>query len=463
MEQDRNDSLAELDGVVEMDPSGNSGKPEKKKKKKHHLVRNLIILAVVAAAGFGSWRYYSSKQTSDSSTAAAVVRTYTVTKQSLATTVVANGTIASQSTTNVTCSQNYNVESINVAVGDSVEEGDIIAVLDTSELEKQIARAVESDNESLETMAKNVQNALDAKEYAWSQQPQLSDYSDDQNQTAQEKYDAAYAEWAHNFASVNGNYYDLLDEYNDALENGVEDTNLEDLRESLSECTIKATASGTITQMNLTVGSAPSGTAAVISDLNNLQVSVYVDEYDILNVKAGMTAVVTSDVVSGKEFAATVKSTSPVSSGSGYEVVVTINDPTSELLIGMDAQVTITLSSEDDVYLVPIDAVGTDDSGNSVVYMQQSDGTFSPVTVTTGDQNDYYIVISGDNVTEGMVIRASANESDATVNETSDEETDDSSENSFNFGMGGGNDMGGGQAPSGGGGGAPSGGGPGGN
>ncbi|MGN1389801.1 MAG: efflux RND transporter periplasmic adaptor subunit, partial [Bulleidia sp.] len=329
MEQDRNDSLAELDGVVEMEPPGNSEKPGKKpEKKKRHLLRNLIILAVVIAAGFGGWKYYSAKQNSGSSETAAVVRTYTVTKQSLASTVVADGTIASQSTTNVTCSQNYNVESINVSVGDTVNEGDIIAVLDTSELEKQIARAVESDNESLETMAKNVQNALDAKEYAWSQQPQLSDYSDDQNQTAQEKYDAAYAEWAHNFASVNGNYFDLLDEYNDALENGVEDTNLEDLRESLAECTIAATASGTITEMNLTVGSAPNGTAAVISDLNNLQVSVYVDEYDIMNIKAGMSAVVTSDVVDGKEFAATVKSTSPVSSGSGYEVVVTLDDPT---------------------------------------------------------------------------------------------------------------------------------------
>ena len=143
-----------------------------------------------------------------------------------------------------------------------------------------------------------------------------------------------------------------------------------------------------------------------------------IDQYDIMKIAVGMKAEVTSDVVEGATFAATVISKSPVSTGKGYEVVCALDDETDQLLIGMDAKVSILISQEDDVLLVPIDAVGTDDAGNRVVYVQQSDGTFSPATVTTGDSSDYYIVVSGNGIGEGTVIRASADASHAEVTET---------------------------------------------
>ena len=127
----------------------------------------------------------------------------------------------------------------------------------------------------------------------------------------------------------------------------------------------------------------------------------------------------------------------------------------------MNAKVNIILSSEDDVFVVPIDAVGTDENGNSIVYVKTggngTNATFEAVQVTTGEENDYYIEVSGDDLTEGMEVRSSADSEEATVNQSTDSANSESSGLGLLSGLTGGG--GGGEMPSGGG----NGGGPGGN
>ena len=391
---------------------------------------------IVAAAGVVL--LYSLYRAGQSKAAApeTVVRTYTIQKSSFKNTVTANGTVESQSETTVSTASTNTVASVNVEVGDMVQEGDVIATLDTADIMKNISKQDKANSDKLEQMAKDVQNKLDEKNYVWGQKP---DDSVDQDSEI-------YKAWAHQFASANGAYFDALDDYNDALTNGVDNDTLSDLQEQLADCTIKATASGTITELDATVGARiTNGTVAVISDINHLQVSVMIDQYDIMKIAVGMKAEVTSDVVEGATFSATVISKSPVSTGKGYEVVCALDDETDQLLIGMDAKVSILISEENDVLLVPIDAVGTDDAGNRVVYVQQSDGSFSPVTVTTGDSSDYYIVVSGEGIGEGTVIRASADASQAEVAATAG--TENSSGMSFSMNDNGGG-QGGGEPPS---------------
>lgn len=394
------------------------------------------IWIVVAAAVVLLYSFYRAGQSKEAAAPETVVRTYTIQKSSFKNTVTANGTVESQSETTVSTASTNTVASVNVEVGDMVQEGDVIATLDTADIMKNISKQDKANSDKLEQMAKDVQNKLDEKNYVWGQKP---DDSVDQDSEI-------YKTWAHQFASANGAYFDALDDYNDALTNGVDNDTLSDLQEQLADCTIKATASGTITELDAMVGARiTNGTVAVISDINHLQVSVMIDQYDIMKIAVGMKAEVTSDVVEGTTFAATVISKSPVSTGKGYEVVCALDDETDQLLIGMDAKVSILISQEDDVLLVPIDAVGTDDAGNRVIYVQQSDGSFSPVTVTTGDSSDYYIVVSGEGIGEGTVIRASADASQAEVASTAG--TENSSGMSFSMNDNGGG-QGGGEPPS---------------
>lgn len=72
------------------------------------------------------------------------VRTTTLQKTSLTDSVSVNGTVASGSTASVTASDSvktYKVTAVNVAVGDTVHKGDVIATLDTSKVEEQLATA----------------------------------------------------------------------------------------------------------------------------------------------------------------------------------------------------------------------------------------------------------------------------------------------------------------------------------
>lgn len=248
---------------------------------------------------------------------------------------------------------------------------------------------------------------------------------------------------------------------------GSSDT-LEDLQEQLTKCTLTAETSGTVTSLNATVGSICSDTVATIQDTNALKIAVTIQEYDVPNVSIGMKARITSDATDG-EISGTLTQISPTataatggqssSSSSGtFSAEVSVDGASSGLLIGMNANVEIVQSTTDNVFVVPYDAVGTEDDGTKYVMVKTggdgADATFEKVTVTTGAENDYYIEISGDALSEGMEVRSSASD-DST-------ETVDASnmmgQGGFAFSAGGDMPSGGGQGGPGGGQGGPGGG-----
>lgn len=204
---------------------------------------------------------------------------------------------------------------------------------------------------------------------------------------------------------------------------GSSDT-LEDLQEQLTKCTLTAETSGTVTSLNATVGSICSDTVATIQDTNALKIAVTIQEYDVPNVSIGMKARITSDATDG-EISGTLTQISPTataatggqssSSSSGtFSAEVSVDGASSGLLIGMNANVEIVQSTTDNVFVVPYDAVGTEDDGTKYVMVKTggdgADATFEKVTVTTGAENDYYIEISGDALSEGMEVRSSASD-----------------------------------------------------
>lgn len=197
-------------------------------------------------------------------------------------------------------------------------------------------------------------------------------------------------------------------------------TELEDLYEQLEECTLTAKSSGKVTSLNATVGNKANGSVATIQNTNSLKIVISVDEYDIQKIAVGLTARITSDAIN-EELTGVVSQISPIAtagtngSASGFQVEIDITSDNSSLLIGMSAKVEILISSIDNVFTVPLDAVETKEDGTSIIYVQNTNGEFDEVAVTLGKQTDYYVEISGPDLSEGMIVRASANEEEATV------------------------------------------------
>ena len=208
------------------------------------------------------------------------------------------------------------------------------------------------------------------------------------------------------------------------LDQAGKSTELTALQEKRAKCTLVAETQGKVTTLKAVVGSPAGGTAggeplATIQDTSKLIVSITIPEYSIQKVKVGMQAFVTSDA-SKEKISGTLSRISPTANKSsdgaagGFAADITITENTDKLFLGTKAKTEIILSSTENVYTVPIDAVGTDAKGGKIIYVQNEKGGFDEVPVTVGTENDFYIEVKGAALKEGMQVRAMANQAQTT-------------------------------------------------
>ena len=498
----------------------------------------LALLVVAAAAAAFLLRGRFVRPVSLPAAGGSYVRTVTLQKGTLEDSISATGTVQSSDVSNVTTDLKYTVKTVNVQVGDSVEEGDVICTLDTSELEESIQKLQESLADAKAEAQKQYEKAqaslTEAEENVKSTYDDMKEAEDERDsaksayETAaaavksyQAEVDAANADLltklnarqaaldaytaaggtvdengdpvtsatseaastaadlsalADALVKANGeyksaeqtlktaeanlqtaqsasNYTALSSAYNQAqtayeqakttYENAIktsetaeesrdtalenynkagESDELEELQSQLEKCTLKAETSGKVTAVNATVGSAIDGAAATIQDTDSLKISITIAEYDIDSVSEGMHAVITSDVIDG-EINGTLTQISPTASGGGsssstFSAEVTVDDENSGLLIGTNAKVQIIQSTTEDVFTVPLDAIEEKENGTSVIYVQSGEENgepvFEEVQVVVGATNDYYAEVSGVDLEEGMIVRASASLEEAT-------------------------------------------------
>ena len=487
---------------------------------RHKKLLIALAILVVLAGGLSVWKLRARPAAAGQTIE--YVRTVTLSRGSLDDVVSATGTVESADVSTVTTELKYTVQEVLVAVGDTVQEGDVICKLDTSELENQIEKLKESLADQTAQLQKQYDQAVvsrDEAKYALdeaytSQSRAQSSYNSaksaydtivsqlaayqsaydtalaeyqalllqsepgnlpsassdpvasqpldgtavtqeeslaDKISAAKAKLDAAEAELntmksglgytaaqqaytsaEQSLNSANTAYsqaqktYDSAqDAVNTAAENladGGESDELEQLYEQVENCTLRAKTAGKVTSLDATVGSLPGTTVATIQDTGSLKISISIPEYDIESVSVGLPVRITTDVTD-ETFTGTVSQISPTATGGGssssqFAAEVLVDGSPEALRIGTNASVEIILSSTEDVFTVPLDAIGQDESGQDVVYLQTGtdeagDPTFEPVPVTVGATNDYYAEVSGEDLTEGAVVRAAADPAQA--------------------------------------------------
>lgn len=202
---------------------------------------------------------------------------------------------------------------------------------------------------------------------------------------------------------------------------------MEKTQQQLDNYTITAPISGIIVKKNvkagekITTGSSTDNALCTIYDLSYLEMTLNIDELDILSVAEGQNAVITVDAVSGKTFSGVVTSVLVTGSTTGgtttYPVTVRIDD-TGELMPGMNATADITVANAENALSIPNAALVrgsyvlvTKDSpsaANAVADMVAPEG-YVYVKVETGvSDNDYIEVTSGLEETDTIAYSASA-------------------------------------------------------
>ena len=177
--------------------------------------------------------------------------------------------------------------------------------------------------------------------------------------------------------------------------------------------TVTATASGTVIQKNVKAGdtvgtdTASSETLCTIYDLSYLEMTLNVDELEILSIKEGQNVTITADAISDRTFTGVVTSVSAAGTTTGgtttYPVTIRIDD-TGDLLPGMNATAEIEVSSAENALTIPNGAVVrgnyvlvTKDSPsavNAVQDMTAPDG-YVYVKITTGTSDNDWIEVTG--------------------------------------------------------------------
>ena len=184
---------------------------------------------------------------------------------------------------------------------------------------------------------------------------------------------------------------------------------MSDTQKQMENYTITSPISGTVIQKNVKAGdtvgtdTTASETLCTIYDLSYLEMTLNVDELEILSIKEGQTVTITADAISDRTFTGVVTSVSAAGTTTGgtttYPVTIRIDD-TGDLLPGMNATAEIEVSSASNALAVPNGSVVrgnyvlvTKDSpsaANAVQDMTAPDG-YVYVKITTGTSDDDYI------------------------------------------------------------------------
>lgn len=449
-----------------------------------------VIAAAAVMTGFTS---------NDNAQSATQVRVTELTKGELAVSTSANGMVYSSSVTQVSSTLNYSVKSVYVSVGDHVNEGDILAEVDTSELESSIAQkkaSLSSSQASAQLNLAEAQNNLaiyerdleagydstliNAESSVTSAEMSVTtaeldlqtantelrtarnnlsdarngegDYEEDGATDSQ--IDALRSTVSAREISVEKAQYNLesakqnlenalisleaaklsssdsLDSYQNKVKSAQLSANfseqqlsLEQLEGDLEKAVLTSPVSGTVTSVEAIVGGISSDLLFIIQDTENLKIVTNVQEYDIGTVAVGNKVIITTEATGDLEFEGTLTKIAPTSTltvkgettsstTAEYEAEVTVSSSApSGLLVGMNALLSIITEDKSNIYYVPYEAVATVD-GQSVVYAvrSQEDGTSvaEAVNVTTGLENEIYIEINGDSLSDGMQIISDA-------------------------------------------------------
>jgi len=389
-------------------------------------VISVICILLVVTLGFTVYKVKFAKK---ANTGQSNVKYTTLKKTNISTSISSSGAIKSGDSTNIYSNLEYNVAAINVAVGDVVKKGDVLATIDTTTLQEQIAESEQTlaSNETknklslatakqkyenlkylydnnLNTDIINAENALDSAKLNLDHETKTYEYdkvmlqngeiSQDDVNKQQITYEAAQSTYkkatvaleatkinAKQSLSESKNSYDSAQAAADDTSNRLA---FEDKKKKLQDAQVIATVDGTITNVNAVVGIQASGALFVIQDLSNLIVNASVDETDVANVKVGQRVEITTDASGPEIIAAKVVSVEPVSSTQSASNSST---STSSGKTSTSTSTTSNSTSSDVSFTVKVQLTGQSDKVKV--------GMNSVVNIITNEKNDIYSVPYG--------------------------------------------------------------------
>ena len=369
------------------------------------LVVLIVVLVVVKSCG-------------SSQPVGVQVSTMPLAKGSLQSTLSLKAPLEGTESIEVASSLHNEITEIRVKEGDTVAAGQVLAVLDTGDINTQIQMA-EADLQAAEA---NYNDAVASNQRSLAKAQQ--DY--ETAKTNYERNKVLYQEGAISQSELETyenamkdaqreiNNYSSQSESNQAAVASAQ-LALQEKREALNDAVITSPIADTVTRVNVNVGRFADDTEDgkpmfVIENPSQLQLEGSVSEYDIGKLQVGQEATISADILGDETVRGEVTRISPtgeLKEGSTSErvvpVIITLTETNPKLIAGISATADIVIGEKEDIFVVPMSAIIQNADGSTAVATVENN-LLKLVPVTVGLESDIQSEISGEGLTEGMTI-----------------------------------------------------------
>ncbi len=344
-------------------------------RRRRWLIVSGIGVVVLALAGFGLYQFVLKP----SSAATTFTRTATASTQTVQTTVGTTGTLEPKRQADLSFASSGTVTKVYVSVGDKVEKGDVLARIDDSSLEADVA-AAKADLTAAKSNLSDLEDDSDATDTAIASataQVKLKESALSQAETA---LDAAALR-----STINGTVAEVGVAKGDQVGSGTSGSG--------------TSGSGTSGSGTSGSGSSTSSAAVTVISTNTYVVDTSVGSADLAKLKVGLQAVITptgdtepiyGTVATVGVMASSSSSSSGSTSTASFPVTIDVTEAQKSLFAGASATVSIIVEQRDNVLVVPTAAVTTVDGKTVVQKVVNGSPVQTDVTIgsTYGNQTE---------------------------------------------------------------------------
>lgn len=339
------------------------------------------------------------------------------------------GPVSGTDSADVVSNLHSEVLEIRVKEGDTVEKGQVLAVIDRTDAQKEVDIAQNAYDLAVSEYNESLRDTKIGYEKA-KQDYSTASLNYERNKTLFEAGAISSAE----FEAVGNALLDArraVEGYR--MENGqaVPDESyelkvkaaqfeLDQKKRNLEDTEVKSPISGTVVRVNSKVGQfadkpEDEKPMFIIENLAQLEMELQISEYSVGDVSVGLPVDITADILNGKTVTGSITSISPTGeektgSASTERVVpatVSIDKADSGLIAGITARASIVTERAEDVFKVPSSAVRTGEDGSrQIAVLKEGTGIVHFVSVDTGVESDLEteIIPIGEELTEGMTL-----------------------------------------------------------
>ncbi len=384
-----------------------------------------IIIAMVAVAAVVGGVALKMQNAQPQEPQGVPVMTTTTNRQNIQEVLKQKAVLEGTESAEVVSRLHYEIEQISVKEGSRVKKGQLLAVLDSTEIQQQMAQT----KGELELLTYQQQEILTNRQKEYDAAVMVRDQAKREYERQQQLLDGGVGTQVELDTAK-----DALDKAERAVsdipnENGtVILTNAEkqtkinaqqkaDIQAStLNDCQIYSPITGTVTRVNTTVGRFAdemenNKPIFVIEDIDHLQMKVMISENDIDKVQVGQEVDITADILGKDVVKGVVDRISPTGeekNGTSSErvipVYIKVQEQNEKLIAGITAQATIKIAFAENVLVVPLEAIGELEDGTTAIYTMTEQGTVHIVPVKMGLETDLEAEVTSDELTEGQTI-----------------------------------------------------------